>query len=370
MKPLILFVDDESNVLEGLRRALHTQTEWEKAFCTTAREAVDIVRRKRVSTVVTDVRMPAMDGLTLLQTLRNDPATHDLPVLILTGSGERDLKRRALDMDATDLLVKPVDPEDLIARISSCLRLKAYQDQIKEHNRELERKVRDRTTQLEGSRMDMIWRLARVAEYHDQETGEHVARVGLYSRAIAQVMQMPEAFAETLMLTAPLHDIGKVGVPDSILLKAGRLTDTERRIMQRHCAIGAEMLRRDLPVRRVFLQWQAPHAECANPLLHMAGNIAMAHHERWDGQGYPARLAGNEIPLEARIAGVADVFDALGSDRPYKPAYDDDETLAIMRGERAQHFDPAVFDAFEEALPELRTIRATLSENVVEAIAL
>lgn len=369
MKKRILFVDDEPNVLDGLRRMLRAERgRWDMSFVGGADAALDQMRASGFDAVVSDVNMPGKDGFALLAEMRTDERTRDVPVIILTGRHESDIKRRALDLGATDLLNKPVDPHDLIARLRSVTRLKAYQDEIKGQNAILERKVKERTAELADSRLDIIWRLGKTAEYRDKETGNHVERVGCYCRVIAETLGADHEFVEMLFLTSPLHDIGKIGIPDAILLKRGPLNEDEWDVMKRHCAIGAEILREDSKVMNAFLAWRGERAygqngNTENPILKMASSIALTHHEWWDGTGYPVGLAGEEIPLESRIVALADVYDALCSKRPYKPAFSEAEALSVIHDEVRRHFDPAVYAALVESVKELRAIRTELCDE-------
>jgi putative two-component system response regulator len=369
MKRRILFVDDEPSVLDGLRRMLRAERDrWNMSFVGSADAALDVMRAADFDAVVSDVNMPDKDGFTLLAELRTDARTQDVPVIILTGRNDGGIKRRALDLGATDLLNKPVDPQDLIARVRSATRLKAYQDQLRDQNTILERKVEERTAELTHSRLDIIWRLGKVAEYRDEETGNHVVRVGCGCRVIAETLGADYEFVETLFLTSPLHDIGKIGIPDAILLKRGPLNDDEWHVMKRHCTIGAKILREDSKVASAFLAWRggrtcAHSGDGQDPILEMASSIALTHHEWWDGTGYPAGLAGEGIPMESRIVALADAYDALCSERPYKPAFSDAAALTAIRDEVGRHFDPAVYAAFEESAEQLRAIRAELRDD-------
>ncbi|MBU0719276.1 MAG: response regulator [Planctomycetes bacterium] len=368
MKKRILFVDDEPNVLEGLRRMLRGHRgRWDMSFVCTADEALDQIRQTPPDVVVSDVMMPGKDGFALLTELRESGHAKDIPVVMLTGVDAADVKRRALTLGATDLLNKPVEAEDLIARLQSVLRLKSYQDELKAQNEILDRRVQERTAELAASRLDIIWRLARAAEFRDEDTGDHVVRVGHYCRVLAEMLGMEREFVETLFLASPLHDIGKIGVPDSILLKRGRLTTEEWEIMKKHCAIGEDILSQDSRPTNPFLDRlrgrQKPTEDACNPLLSMAASIALTHHERWDGTGYPGGLKEDQIPLESRIVAVADVYDALCSERPYKPAYSADRTVEIIAREVGRHFDPDVFAAFAKLTDEFRVIRTDLMDD-------
>ncbi len=370
MKKRVLFVDDEPNVLDGLWRMLRAERgRWDMRFVGGADAALDQMRAARFDAVVSDVNMPGKDGFALLAEMRTDERTREIPVIILTGRHESDIKRRALNLGATDLLNKPVDPQDLIARLRSAIRLKAYQDEIKGQNAILERKVKERTAELADSHLDIIWRLGKAAEYRDEETGNHVVRVGCYCRVIAETLGADHEFVEMLFLTSPLHDIGKIGIPDTILLKRGPLNEDEWDVMKRHCAIGAEILRDDSKVMNAFLAWRGArkcgrNGNAQNPILKMASSIALTHHEWWDGTGYPAGLVGEEIPLESRIVALVDAYGALCSERPYKPALSEDEALTVIHEEAGRHFDPAVYAAFVESVDELRAIRTELRDEV------
>ena len=368
-KKRILFVDDEPAFLNGLKRMLRGQRAvWEMAFAESTDQALEETRKRCFDAIICDVKMPGADGFDLLTELRQAEATKEVPIVILSAVQDRELKSLALNLGATDVLSKPVSREDLLARLRGALRLKAYQDELRSLNENLERIVAERTRELEESRLDIVWRLAKAAEHHDEETGNHVVRVACNCRALAQQLGLAQDAVEMIFITSPLHDIGKIGIPDRILLRQGRLTPEERAVMQQHCAIGAEILRQEPKSMSVFMAWrgiQRPsHPRPAdNRFLEMASSIALTHHERWDGKGYPSGLAGEGIPLESRLVALADVHDALGSARPYRPAYPEHEALAILREEKGRHFDPEVFAAFEKCIDEFRSIRAQFSDE-------
>ena len=367
-KKNILFVDDEPSIHDGLRRMLRFQRKvWDIHFANGVNEALNIMNRKIIDAVVTDVSMPGKDGFDLLYSIRNGNGTKDTPVVILTGLSDRKLKRKALDMGATDLLNKPADPEELIARITNMVLIKSCQDEIKAHNRALEEKVRERTIDLEAARIDLIWRLGKAAEYRDSDTGNHVVRVGYYSQALAEKLGLNQKFTETIFLTSPLHDVGKIGIPDNILLKPGKLNEKEWVVMKKHCEIGAEILSRDA------VRWQHLDSinnknlvnkiiDSDNYLLRMASTIALNHHEKWNGDGYPNRLSGDKIPVAARIVAISDVYDALFSERPYKKKFPEEKAMSIMRENNRTCFDPEVFDCFERSIGTFQDIRMHFSD--------
>jgi len=366
----ILFVDDEQGVLDGLRRLLRSKRrEWDMTFAIGVTPAIEALEADDYDTVVSDIDMPERDGFDLLQTIRAHPIWKAIPVVILTGNGESGLKRRALDLGATDLLNKPVDPDDLIARIRSVLRIKRYEDELAETNQLLEERVRMRTAELEVAQTELIWRLGKAGEFRDSETGYHVVRVGFYARHLAGELGMDAEFQRKVFLTAPLHDIGKIGIPDHILLKPAKLTDEEWVTMRQHTSMGAQILRDEIiaqeQVERLGIV-AAGSLLVDNPFTEMAARIAESHHERWDGTGYPNGVVGEDIPLEARITTLADVYDALCSKRPYKDPFTEEQVLDIMGNGRGSQFDPGVFTAFERSLRVFRDIRSEFDDVKLE----
>lgn len=343
----LLFVDDETKVLDGLRRMLRSKREeWQCHFVTSVDEGMAVSESVELDAVVSDVNMPGKTGLDLLRMMRSAPATKYLPILMLTGNGDVGTKRDALELGATDFLNKPFDFEELIARLQNAIAMKNFQDEIRNQNTLLEQRVADRTIQLEKSRRDIILRLAKAAETRDTDTGNHIVRVGIVSQLLAKLLGFDQDFQNRILLTAPLHDVGKIGIADDILQKRGPLTTEERDRMQRHCQIGAEILTEDLGP--VFKHFEPDNTPAENDLLHIAARIALNHHERWDGTGYPTGLAGEAIPIEARIVSVADVYDALRSRRPYKEDFTPRDTLNIIQLGSGSQFDPDVVKVFVE----------------------
>jgi putative two-component system response regulator len=369
MRSHILLVDDEPKVLRGLERVLLDDvSDWTVNTASGAEEALAKLRQADYDAVVTDVNMPGRDGFALLSEIRGTPRTQDVPVIIVTGSDDDGLKRRALELGAADLLNKPVHPLDLLARLRNVVRLKACQDQLRDRNAELDRKVAERTGELADSRLEIIWRLAKAGEYRDEQTGNHVLRVGCCCRSLAQALGLDGAFVETLFLASPLHDIGKIGIPDSVLRKRGPLDAEEWEVMKRHCTIGAGILRDDSKVARAYVaaygfRRTGVAERIGNPILKLASTIALTHHESWNGRGYPAGLAGHDIPLASRIVALVDMYDALCSERPYKTALAHDEACRIIGNESGRRFDPAVCAAFEGAAAELNAIRCELADG-------
>jgi putative two-component system response regulator len=328
----IAIVDDARINIQFVRR--HLQNAGYTNFVTTtdSTQTMALLQAERPDVVLLDIMMPQVDGIQILQWVRGDPALHLTPVLILTASTDTETKLRALQAGATDFLAKPVDPSDLLPRIRNALIVKAHQDHLASYSEELERQVRLRTAELEASRLQVVHCLARAAEFRDDITGAHVLRVGSYCEILARELGFDENAARMLGLAAQLHDVGKIGLPDSVLLKQGKLTPAEYDVVKRHCDIGLAIVR---PM----------DGANSHLLLDMAARIAHCHHERWDGTGYPRGLAGAAIPIEARITSVADVFDALSRSRPYKPAFPIERCMAMLEEGRNTQFDPAVLDA-------------------------
>lgn len=357
----MLFVDDEPLFLAGILRQLHRhRNKWQPHIAQSANEALELVQKENFDVILSDVNMPGRSGFDLLKDLQSDVATRSIPVIIITGSGEADIKKKALKEGATDLLSKPVDYGDLVARISNALRLKSYQDEIIAHNVTLENKVQERTAELEFLHQDIIWRLAKVGEMRDEETGDHVIRVAHYSQLIARAVALNSEEIKRIFFTAPLHDLGKIGTPDGILLKKGKLDDFEWSIMTQHCAAGAAiLLEQPKGMELIDMNRQViPDAWVANDILRQtAATIALTHHEKWDGSGYPRGLSETDIPLPGRIVAFADVYDALRSKRPYKKVYDMKKTWSIIENGVGSHFDPDIFEKIKDSQDEFERIR-------------
>lgn len=364
MKPTILFVDDEGGVRRGIQRMLwEMEEEWHLLFCESGEEALMTLYREHVDVLVTDHNMPGMTGLELIEEVRKYDCYASIPIVMLTGCNDRTLKRQAIDSGATDLLHKPAEPEDLIARIKSVLMLKASRDALSSQNERLERLVAERTRQLEYSRFELVLRLSKCSQIHDFETGNHNLRVGLYSKILASNLGLDREYQETILLAAPMHDIGKLAVSDTILRKPARLDPEEMEAMRTHARIGHELLSEEVTLNFELDSVPFGFQEGVSPFMKMAGIIALQHHEKWDGTGYPQGLKGEEIDISARIVALADVFDALGSTRPYKKAFPHEQVIELIYEESGKHFDPSVVEAFGDSLPELERIRQRLGDE-------
>lgn len=346
----LMVVDDEPTNVKIVRRLLELEGFSQFVTTTDGRKAMALIRDERPDCVLLDLMMPFVTGLDVLDELRHDPKTAHIPAIILTAVTDHKVRCEALKRGATDFLNKPVDPAELAPRVVNVLTAKAYQDQLLRYNHDLEAAVRERTRQLEQAYREIGLVLARAAEYRDNDTGLHVVRVGRYARLIGEELGIVDDEADLLERAAQLHDVGKIGIPDAILLKPGRLTDEEFELMKRHCTFGDRILQPYTGDEQPAAAGGAGRLEGlgvgATPLLVLAHRIAMSHHEHWDGTGYPTGLQGEEIPLEGRITAVADVFDALSSKRCYKESFPVDECFDTMAEKRGNHFDPQVLDAF------------------------
>ena len=324
----ILVVDDEEKNVEMLRRILKRVGLTRVESTTDSRQTAAIYADYRPDLILLDLHMPHMDGLAVLDQLNEIVETSYLPILILSGDLTPEARRDALSRGAKDFVNKPFQQDELILRIRTLLETRLLYLQIQRQNQELEAKVAERTRELVDAQIEIIERLAMAAEFRDDNTGQHTQRVAQMSALLARQLGLPDAQVSLIARAAPLHDVGKIGVPDTILMKIGRLTREEFEIVKQHTVIGARIL-----------------SGGKFPLLRLAEEIAFSHHERWDGDGY-AGLRGADVPLAGRIVAVADVFDALTQQRPYKPAWPITEAIAEIDRQRERQFDPAVVDAF------------------------
>lgn len=356
----VMIVDDVLTNIKVVKAFLAEEGFQRFISVTDATEAVAVIYREDPDILLLDLMMPEVSGIEILDTLRSDERYARLPILILTSTTSRELKSEALRLGATDFLAKPVDSDDLVPRVRNALLAKCYQE-------DLERKVRERTMDLERSRQEIIHCLARAAEYRDNETGRHVIRVGKYARIIGCELGIVGEELSLLEQAATLHDVGKIGIPDSILLKPGKLTPEEFEIMQKHCGYGKKIFETLSPDECTRLLnhttlGAAILAGCDSPVVQLARTIALTHHEKWDGSGYPLGLNGEKIPIEGRITAVADVFDALSSKRPYKSAFPLEKCFSILEEGREKHFDPTVLDAFFQHQDEIVSVQIEFAD--------
>ncbi len=347
----IAIIDDEPINIEVVKG--HLEDEGYAKFYSTSdsTRAIEMLLRNRPDVVLLDLMMPKVSGLDLLASIRSNPELEHLAVIILTACSEPETKLRALQLGSSDFLAKPVDPSELMLRLRNVLVVKKYQDHLEDYSLRLQEEVSARTAELVASREQIVHCLAMAAEFRDDDTGQHVARVGRYAAIIAEEMGFSREDVSLLGQAAQLHDIGKIGVPDDVLLKEGKLEPDEFDRIKKHCSMGKNILK---PMSSSCLERYKDHANLGArllsassfPLMKLAAVIAQTHHEKYDGSGYPLGLAGEDIPIEGRIVAVADVFDALSSERPYKPSFPREKCFEIMEEGRGKHFDPAVLDAF------------------------
>ncbi len=330
MSSRIMVVDDDPQNLRYLTRILADAGYGALRVTSEPRQVLAIFAEFRPDLILLDLHMPEMDGFEIMEALRPwIPEESYLPILVLTGDGSLENKERALAAGAMDFLTKPFNATEARLRIRNLLATRQLHLQLQDHNQLLEARVEERTAELERARVEILERLARAAEYRDDDTGEHTRRVGELSAALARVLGCPEDEVQLIARAAPLHDIGKIGIPDAVLLKPGKLTPEEFDVMRTHAAIGARIL-----------------SGSDVPLLRLAAAISISHHERWDGSGYPEGIAGEGIPLVGRIVAVSDIYDALTHSRPYKPAWPVEDALAEIRAQAGLQLDPGVVEAF------------------------
>ena len=336
----ILIVDDEPANLKLLDKMLASQGYAQRILVQDPREVLDRYREARPDLIMLDINMPHLDGYQVMEQLKAlaDPLLP--PIIILTAQHGQDFLLRALAAGARDFVTKPFDRNELLMRVRNLLAAQLGHRMLHQQKDVLEEMVRQRTEELNRTRLQVVQRLGRAAEYRDNETGYHIIRMSQTSALLAQKLGWGDADCELMLNASPMHDIGKIGIPDPILLKPGKLEPAEWEIMKTHATIGAELLDGD-----------------DSSLLRLAREIALTHHEKWDGSGYPQALAGEAIPQSGRIVAVADVFDALTSARPYKKAWTVEAAEAYVRDNAGRHFDPAVAACFLANLPEILAIR-------------
>jgi putative two-component system response regulator len=349
----ILVVDDDPEVRKAHARIVKALG-YEVETAADGLEALAMLSLD-VDMIVLDGEMPNIDGFEVAKRVRENPQHAHLPIVMVTGLTRTEDRRRAMQIGINDFITKPVDAEDLALKAKWLLDLKSVHDRLRDHQAELTREVEAKTQALRAAltkvteaqrltyeaHLDTIKRLMVAAEHRDHDTAGHIERIGLYSGVVARTLGLSPGEAELIRHAAPMHDVGKLGVPDRVLLKPDKLDEEEWTLMRAHTTMGAAIL-----------------SGSSSPILRMGERIAISHHEKWDGTGYPAGLAGETIPLEGRLCSVVDFFDALTMDRPYRKAVANDEVTAMMRTAAGQHFDPAVLDAFLKSLDAIVTIQA------------
>ncbi|OOZ75870.1 two-component system response regulator [Solemya velum gill symbiont] len=346
----ILAVDDDARNLKLISTMIRQQG-YDCLCVEDGHSALAAVEQYRPDLMLVDVMMPGMDGFELTQQLKANEQTRNIPIILVTALTDRDSRLQGLEAGAEEFVSKPIDRVELSIRLRNLLRLKEYSDFLSEHKSLLELQVEARTKELYETRLEVVRSLGRAAEFRDNETGLHIVRMSKISQLMAQAIGLGEKQAELILNAAPMHDIGKVGIPDSVLLKPGKLTSEEWDIMKTHTTIGHQIL----------------SGENSSDLMDMAKIIALCHHEKWDGSGYPNWLKGEAIPIEARIVALADVFDALTNDRPYKKAWSIEEALTEIDKQRNQHFESRLVNVFIDIIPQVEQISQQYSDETYAA---
>lgn len=354
----VLIVEDDHRNLR-LMEAILLPLGYDVIMARDGEEALEKVREMPPDLILLDIIMPKIDGFEVARRLKEEEETKIIPIVMVTALRDVENRVKALEVGADDFISKPVERTELKARIQSLLKIKAYNDHLRDYQKELEVEVTQRTKQLKkalerikAASLDTIYRLSQAAEYKDEDTGAHIQRISHFAAAIAGKMGLDDRFVQIILYASSMHDVGKIGIPDRILLKPGKLDADEWKIMKQHTTIGGEIL-------------GGSDAE----FIKLAEVISLTHHERWDGRGYPKGLKGTKIPLAGRIAAVADVFDALTSKRPYRrEPLSLEKTFSIIRKGRGIHFDPKVVDAFFAAEDEILSIKEEYKDKHMSLI--
>ncbi len=339
----ILIIDDERK--NRMLLTLHmTEEGYQHQEASSGAEGIMLARSSQPDLILLDAMMPEMDGFQVAMKLKNDPKTQGIPIIMVTALSDQSSLERGLACGIEEFISKPVKANEVQIRVRNLLRLKLANDALSNHNGLLDAEVQKRTQELETTTEESIHMLMRAAEYRDDETGSHVKRISYYCKYLAKALGMSDDYCHTIFFASPMHDVGKIGIPDAILLKAGGFEPHEWEIMKSHTTIGANIL----------------SGQHSSPYITMGKEIALSHHECWDGSGYPHGLKGEEIPLSARIMSICDVYDALRSERPYKKPFDHQTAMKkIEHGDdrlRAEHFDPTIkakFIAFHSAFEKI-----------------
>ncbi len=342
-KKTVLVVDDTPENIDVLSGVLRSEFKVKAAL--NGEKALKIANGSdKPVMILLDIMMPGMDGYEVCENLKSNPATAKIPVIFITAKNQEEDEKKGLQLGAVDYITKPINPAIVLARVHTQL---ALYDQ----NLALEIKVKQRTEELNQTRLEIIHRLGRAAEFKDNETGLHVIRMSHYSRLIAEALDYDDDWVDLIFNAAPMHDIGKIGIPDKILLKPGKLDADEWDVMRKHPEYGADII-----------------GEHDSVLMQMSKEIAITHHEKWDGSGYPKGLKAEEIPLSGRIIAIADVFDALTTERPYKKAWAVEDAVKLIDENAGSHFDPELVKIFHTVLPQVLEIKEQYAEVIVEEI--
>jgi len=344
----IAIVDDSDINLTLLKHLVNRLGDCQPELFSDALEGLRWCSENDPDLVIVDYMMPELDGIGFIERFRAVPGREETPVLMITANDDKQVRYDALHRGATDFLTKPVDTAEFGARARNMLALRASQQRLASRNEELAGEVRAATAEIRAREQELLFRMSRAAEFRDPETGAHIQRMAHYSALIAARLGLDQDTQELLLQAAPLHDVGKIGIPDYILLKPGRLTPEEFEVMKSHARLGHELLQGS-----------------SSGILQAGAEIALTHHEKFDGSGYPGGLAGEAIPLFGRIVAVADVFDALTSERPYKHAWPLDKAASYLRDLAGAQFDPACVEAFLAGWDEVQAVRERFFDEEV-----
>jgi putative two-component system response regulator len=344
----ILIVDDQPANVTLIEKMLDIDGYINVLSTTDPTQVESIYMEQNSDLILLDLNMPVMDGYQVLAKVREVDPDYP-PIIVLTAQSDRESRIKALDLGARDFLAKPFDRVELMTRIRNMLEVRIMTKAMKNQNKILDGMVKVRTQELNDTRLEVIRRLGRAAEYRDDMTGFHIIRMSRYSQQLGLAAGMDEKEADMLLNASPMHDIGKIGIPDSVLLKPGKLDADEWKTMQTHVDIGVEIL-----------------SGSDSELMNMAAEVCQNHHEKWDGTGYPRQLSGEDIPLVGRVVAVADVFDALTTERPYKDAWPIEKAVDFLKEQSGKHFDPRLVEIFLEILPEILKIREQYAEGPEE----
>lgn len=339
----ILIVDDEEINVFLLKEVLTSANYKNLKSTTDSREAIKLYKTFSPDLVLLDINMPYLDGFEVMKLLKEIEKESYIPVLVLTAQTDDKTQKQALKLGAKDFLHKPFNIEETLARIHNLIEVRLLHNQLKNYNEILEKKVQERTQELNNSYLETVQRLVHLAEFRDNETGNHIIRMSNYSFLLAKALNLKFSECDLILKASPMHDIGKIGIPDNILLKPAKLNAEEWKIMKTHTTIGANVL-----------------TKSNSKLLQIGKIIALNHHEKWNGSGYPQGLKKENIPLVARLVTVCDVFDALTSKRPYKNAWSVEDSLIEMQKQKEKIFDPNILEMFIKILPEILEVKNTI----------
>lgn len=338
----IFAVDDQPANLKLIDRMLSTEGYTNIITIQHSKDVLELYLEHRPQLILLDINMPDLNGYDVMNQLKAIDADSVPPIVFVTAQDSREHRIRAFEDGALDFISKPFDRVELLARVRNLLALENAHQQLTTRNIDLEKRVELRTRELRETHFQIVQRLSRAAEYRDNDTGAHIVRMSRFSTLLARQLGMSDRECENILHASPMHDVGKIGIPDDILLKPGKLTPDEWEVMKTHSMLGYEILEGD-----------------ESELLSMARDIALSHHEKWDGRGYPYGTQGEDIPLVGRIVALADVFDALTSERPYKKAWEIPKAVEFINDQSGAHFDPAVVSSFNKCLTEFIHVRDT-----------